>query len=127
MDISITVSSYSTRIPCLQTALGCLRKKADGRKDAALQEEGLRRHQTHTDHLIAIASRSGALASHSACMMAFENSITRLTPREVRTSTISYCSGDSSRCRLAKAGVYSSRMPSSACKKKKTITRLTAR
>ena len=47
--------------------------------------------------LIAIASRSGALASHSACMMAFENSITRLTPREVRASTISYCSGDNSR------------------------------
>ena len=57
--------------------------------------------------LIAIASRSGAFASHSARMMAFENSITRLTPREVRTSTISYCSGDSSRCRFAKAGVYS--------------------
>jgi hypothetical protein len=31
--------------------------------------------------LIANASRSGALASHSACMMAFENSMTRLTPR----------------------------------------------
>jgi hypothetical protein len=29
------------------------------------------------------------------------------TPREVRTSAISYCSRDSSRCRLAKAGVYS--------------------
>ena len=43
--------------------------------------------------LRAIASRSGALASYSACMMAFENSITRLTPREVRTSTISYCAG----------------------------------
>jgi hypothetical protein len=58
--------------------------------------------------LVAIASRSGAFASHSARMMAFEkNSITRLTPREVRTSTISYCSGDSSRCRFAKAGVYS--------------------
>ena len=57
--------------------------------------------------LIAIPSRSGALASHSACIMAFENSITRLTPREVRTSTMSYCSGDSSRCRLAKACVYS--------------------
>jgi hypothetical protein len=39
--------------------------------------------------LIAIASRNGALASHSACMMAFENSITRLTPQLVRTSTIS--------------------------------------
>jgi hypothetical protein len=54
--------------------------------------------------LIANASRSGALTSHSACMMAFENSITRLTPREVRASTISYCSGDNSRCRLANAG-----------------------
>jgi hypothetical protein len=43
--------------------------------------------------LRAIASRSGALASYSACMMAFENSITRLTPREVRTSTISFCAG----------------------------------
>ena len=43
--------------------------------------------------MIANASRSGALASHSACMMAFENSITQLTPREVRASTISYCSG----------------------------------
>ena len=31
--------------------------------------------------LIAIASRSGALASHSTCRMAFENSITLLTPR----------------------------------------------
>ena len=61
----------------------------------------------HRSRLIAIASRSGALASHSACMMAFENSITRLTPREVRASTISYCSGDNSRCHLAKAGVYS--------------------
>ena len=65
--------------------------------------------------LRAIASRSGALASYSACMMAFENSITRLTPREVRTSTISYCSGDSSRCRLAKAGVYSYSYARSFC------------
>src|ERR1700730_5940702 len=48
-------------------------------------------------------------------MMAFENSITRLTPREVRTSTIWYCSGDSSRCRLAKAGVYSYSYARSFC------------
>jgi hypothetical protein len=40
--------------------------------------------------LIAILSRSGALASNSACKTAFANSIARLTPRSVRTSTISY-------------------------------------
>ena len=53
------------------------------------------------------ASEAASLSFHSAWMMALENSITRLTPREVRTSAISYCSGDSSLCRLANAGVYS--------------------
>jgi hypothetical protein len=41
--------------------------------------------------LIAILSRSGALAANSACKIALGNSIARLTPpRDVRTSTISY-------------------------------------
>jgi hypothetical protein len=51
----------------------------------------------HRSRLIAIASRSGALASHSASRIASKNSIALFMPREVRTSTISYCLGDSSR------------------------------
>src|SRR6202030_183104 len=58
----------------------------------------------HRSRLIASASRSGALASHSASRIACENSIARLTPRDLRTSTISYSLGDSSRCRFANAG-----------------------
>ena len=44
-------------------------------------------HQTRRQQLRRLASATARL----------------ITPREVRTSTISYCSGDSSRCRLAKA------------------------
>jgi hypothetical protein len=42
----------------------------------------------------------GPLGARIAC----ENSIARLMPRDLRTSTISYSLGDSSRCRFANAG-----------------------
>jgi hypothetical protein len=43
------------------------------------------------------------LSAHSL-RIAFGNRIARLTPRDVSTSTISYCSGENSRRHLAKVG-----------------------
>src|ERR1700719_4843092 len=48
------------------------------------------RNGRHRSRLIVSASRNGAAASHSAFRIAFGNSMARLMPRSVRTSTISY-------------------------------------
>ena len=48
------------------------------------------RNPRHRSRLIVSASRNGAAASHSAFKIAFGNSIARVMPRSVRTSTISY-------------------------------------
>ena len=49
-------------------------------------------------------SMAALLACHSVSKIASEKSIARLIPLEVCTSTILYCVGDSSVCRLMKAG-----------------------
>ena len=46
------------------------------------------RNGRHRSRLIVSASRNGAAASHSAFRIAFGNSMARLMPRSVRTSTI---------------------------------------
>jgi hypothetical protein len=48
------------------------------------------RNRRHRSRLIVSPSRNGAVASHSAFKIAFGNSIARVMPRPVRTSTISY-------------------------------------
>jgi hypothetical protein len=53
---------------------------------------------------IAIASRSGASAAHTPSNIAFGNSIARLTPRDVRKSTIRVARATAGLPRLAKGG-----------------------
>ena len=48
------------------------------------------RNRRHRSRLIVSASRNGAAAPHSAFRIAFGNSMARVIPRSVRTSTISY-------------------------------------
>jgi hypothetical protein len=48
------------------------------------------RNRRHRSRLIVSPSRNGAVASYSAFKIAFGNSIARVMPRSVRTSTISY-------------------------------------
>jgi hypothetical protein len=48
------------------------------------------RFTRHRSRWIASTSRNGASAANSACRIAFGNSIAVRTPRDVRTSTISY-------------------------------------
>jgi hypothetical protein len=92
-----------TRFRSRSSAASYVERRFAARAAAARRSSA--RFTRHRSRLISIASRSGALASHSASRIACENSSARLMPRDVRTSTISYyCSGDSSRWRLANAG-----------------------
>jgi hypothetical protein len=54
--------------------------------------------------LVALSLRDLEVERCLAARFASENSIALFMPRDVRTSTFSYCLGDSSRWRLANAG-----------------------